>query len=265
MRQKSRCKEQFSKSDNYIDVTDLVEAETFTSDQLAYLWLSVENRKSIMFTGEISTEISKVLNAVSMFIPKRYEVFNVGDLSYQDMKKPQEDDFVLVDDPYQWDEVSNHNIFGSMNSLSVFHSNSIESALSRLDLSFDDITELDVVCKLSRKGNNIYVDSISEIEGFIEDSEIIEGSQLYNSSAKLYEGTESSVMEEISLRNVMTEEELVGEMDDRKKVIEQIVEENINDYKKVDYVIQTYMDNKPKVMNAVEQGKLNKLIDYETN
>lgn len=306
MSNKSSNKEQFEVKHDERPLTppELVKLGTFTPDQLAYMWLAVENRKSIMFIGGVASGKTSALNAVSMFIPKRHKIVsiegvqelslphnnwmrksageNTVDIEFDKLLKDglrQRPDYTIIDKVRR--DVA-EKLFESMDvghsSLSTFDGNTTASTFTRLENSLgvprDYITELDVVCVLSRNNSNgqvIKVDDISEVEGLVEDGGNIKCSYRYSynpemdSYDKLYQGTESSVLEEISLRNVMTDDEIIDEMGDREKVIQQMIDENITESNKVAYVIQMYMMNKPKIMNAVEKGKLDKLVGYEVD
>ncbi|MFB6303882.1 MAG: type II/IV secretion system ATPase subunit, partial [Haloferacaceae archaeon] len=50
---------------------DLVEYGTFSVEQMAYLWLCIENNKSLIFAGGTASGKTTSMNAVSMFIPPR--------------------------------------------------------------------------------------------------------------------------------------------------------------------------------------------------
>ncbi len=59
--------------------TDLIKAGTFNIDILAYLWLAVENNKSIIFVGETAAGKTTTLNAISLFIPSESKVISIED------------------------------------------------------------------------------------------------------------------------------------------------------------------------------------------
>ncbi|WP_254839359.1 type II/IV secretion system ATPase subunit [Natronomonas marina] len=59
--------------------TDLVEFGTFSLDQMAYLWLLVENGMSVMFAGGTGSGKTTSLNAISYFIPPGNKIVSIED------------------------------------------------------------------------------------------------------------------------------------------------------------------------------------------
>ncbi len=58
---------------------DLIKNGTYTSDILAYLWLAVENGKSIVFAGATAAGKTSALNAMSLFIPSMSKIISIED------------------------------------------------------------------------------------------------------------------------------------------------------------------------------------------
>jgi len=58
---------------------DLVDFGTFSLDQMAYLWLLVENGKSVMFAGGTGSGKTTSLNAISYFIPPGNKIVSIED------------------------------------------------------------------------------------------------------------------------------------------------------------------------------------------
>jgi flagellar protein FlaI len=58
---------------------DLINWETFSIDQMAYLWLAIENNRSLLFAGGTGAGKTTSLNAVSFFIPKKSKVVSIED------------------------------------------------------------------------------------------------------------------------------------------------------------------------------------------
>ena len=59
--------------------TDLINFGTFSLDQMAYLWLLVENDMSVMFAGGTGSGKTTALNAVSYFIPPGNKIVSIED------------------------------------------------------------------------------------------------------------------------------------------------------------------------------------------
>lgn len=288
--------------DDPLTPPDLVKYGTFNLNQLAYIWLAVENEKSIMFVGGTAAGKTTSLNAASMFIPLKFKMVSIEDTrevelpNYNWLKKVTREgvgdadeigfDELLKDalrqrpDYIMMGEVRGEEaerLFEGMNtghaSLSTFHANSPVSAVNRLSenlkVSKQQMRALDLISvqsKYNRDGKDIRrIDSIGEIVDVNDRNNVeIVRSYRYNPEPddyeKMYEGTESNLLDEIATKNVMTEEELIDEIKDRETVIQQMVKESISDYERVSYVIQTYMKNKSKVMNAVKGNQLDELV-----
>lgn len=58
---------------------DLIDWGTFSLEQMAFLWLAVENHASLMFAGGTGSGKTTSLNAVSMFIPPESKVVSIED------------------------------------------------------------------------------------------------------------------------------------------------------------------------------------------
>jgi flagellar protein FlaI len=58
---------------------DLINWETFSLDEMAYLWLCIENNRSLLFAGGTGAGKTTSLNAVSFFIPKKSKVVSIED------------------------------------------------------------------------------------------------------------------------------------------------------------------------------------------
>jgi flagellar protein FlaI len=58
---------------------DLIKNGTYTSDILAYMWLAVENSKSIIFAGATASGKTSALNAISLFIPSMAKIISIED------------------------------------------------------------------------------------------------------------------------------------------------------------------------------------------
>ncbi len=59
--------------------TDLIKNGTYTSEILAYMWLAVENGKSILFAGATAAGKTSALNAISLFIPSMAKIISIED------------------------------------------------------------------------------------------------------------------------------------------------------------------------------------------
>ena len=66
-------------SDTPITPVDLVKWGTFSSESMAYLWLCIENNKSLIYAGGTASGKTSSLNAVSLFIPEKAKIITLED------------------------------------------------------------------------------------------------------------------------------------------------------------------------------------------
>ncbi|WP_436347604.1 ATPase, T2SS/T4P/T4SS family [Natronorubrum sp. FCH18a] len=58
---------------------DLINWNTFSLDEMAFLWLCIENHKSLIFAGGTASGKTTSLNAVSLFIPSSAKIVSIED------------------------------------------------------------------------------------------------------------------------------------------------------------------------------------------
>ena len=58
---------------------DLINWNTFSLDEMAFLWLCIENHKSLIFAGGTASGKTTSLNAVSLFIPANTKIVSIED------------------------------------------------------------------------------------------------------------------------------------------------------------------------------------------
>ncbi|MDD5473316.1 MAG: ATPase, T2SS/T4P/T4SS family [Candidatus Methanoperedens sp.] len=66
-------------SDVPITPIDLINWNTFSAEEMAYLWLCIENNKSLIFAGGTASGKTSSLNAVSLFIPWQAKIITLED------------------------------------------------------------------------------------------------------------------------------------------------------------------------------------------
>ncbi|MFZ2411912.1 MAG: type II/IV secretion system ATPase subunit, partial [Candidatus Methanoperedens sp.] len=62
-----------------ITPVDLINWNTFSAEEMAYLWLCIENNKSLIFAGGTASGKTSSLNAVSLFIPWQAKIITLED------------------------------------------------------------------------------------------------------------------------------------------------------------------------------------------
>jgi len=58
---------------------DLINWNTFSLEEMAFLWLAIENHKSLVFAGGTASGKTTSLNAVSLFIPSKAKIVSIED------------------------------------------------------------------------------------------------------------------------------------------------------------------------------------------
>jgi len=58
---------------------DLINWHTFSLEEMAFLWLCIENHKSLIFAGGTASGKTTSLNAVSLFIPSKAKIVSIED------------------------------------------------------------------------------------------------------------------------------------------------------------------------------------------
>lgn len=65
--------------DTPLTPVDLINWKTFGAETMAYLWLCIENNKSLIFAGGTASGKTSSLNAVALFIPRQAKVISLED------------------------------------------------------------------------------------------------------------------------------------------------------------------------------------------
>jgi len=58
---------------------DLIGLKTYDSELLAFLWLAIENHKSMIIAGGTASGKTSTMNAVSLFIPQNAKIVSLED------------------------------------------------------------------------------------------------------------------------------------------------------------------------------------------
>ncbi len=83
---------------------DLINWRTFSLDQMAFLWLCIENNKSLVFAGGTASGKTTSLNAISLFIPSNSKIVSIEDT--REVELPQRNWIASVTRPsFTGDEV----------------------------------------------------------------------------------------------------------------------------------------------------------------
>lgn len=172
---------------------DLIKYETFSAEQMAYMWLLLEHEKSMVIAGGTASGKTTTLNACALFVPDGFKIItledtreinlphlnwmkhitrnaSVGDLGEIDMFELLEGalrerpDYILVGE-VRGSEAQT--LFQAMNTghatISTMHAETVDSSVGRLtndpiNVPRNMLEALDVVCiqkKLNRDGQSV--------------------------------------------------------------------------------------------------------------
>lgn len=74
--------------DNPITPTNLIDFHTFSTAMMAYLWLSVESNKSLIFAGGTASGKTTAMNAFSLFIQPEMKIVSIEDTRELNLSHP---------------------------------------------------------------------------------------------------------------------------------------------------------------------------------
>jgi len=165
-----------------ITPVDLIRWNTFSVDEMAYLWLAAENGKSMLFVGGTASGKTTSLNAVALFIPPNAKIITIEDTRELKLPHPnwipsvtrdsfaegergriemydllkaalrQRPEYIIVGEVRGKEALT---LFQAMSTghttLSTFHADSVEAAIHRLEypplsVPRSMISALDIVC-----------------------------------------------------------------------------------------------------------------------
>lgn len=287
-------------SETPITPVNLIKWGTFSAESLAYLWLCIENNKSLIFAGGTASGKTSSLNAVSLFIPPKAKIVTLEDTHELNLPHPnwipgitrdsssldgrgaidmydllkaalrQRPEYLLVGEVRGREALT---LFQAMSTghttFSTMHADSVESAIHRLEnppisVPRTMIQALDIVSiqaqtytKGKRVRRNLYLVEILDIDPRTKNIRT-DNIFTWDSETDTFIKTGSSkALEEIRKHRAWTPEQLNQELKYRQKVLEYLVDHNIEKYEVIAEVIQAYSSIPLKVLKKL------KIIDSE--
>jgi flagellar protein FlaI len=270
----------------------LVDLNTFDLDQMAYLWLAIESNKSLLFAGGTASGKTTSMNAVSMFIPPRSKVLTIEDtrelslyhenwlssvtresigegedITMYDLLRSalrHRPEYIVVGE-VRGDEAMT--LFQAMNTghttYSTMHADSVQTVINRLEnepinVPRAMIQSLDILCvqTLTHVGNQRVRRNrvIAEIEGIDQRTGDLDYSTAFEWDAgdDSFEQRDSVVLDEIREERGWSRSELLRELRNRKRVLQYLTEQNVEDYRKFTALINEYYAQPERVVERVE-------------
>ena len=279
--------------DDPVTPIDLIAWGTFSIEQMAYLWLCIENKKSLIFAGGTASGKTTSMNAVSIFIPKASKIVTIEDtreimlphenwipavtresgksIDMYDLLRAalrQRPEYILVGEVRGKEALT---LFQAMSTghttYSTLHADSVNGVIHRLEnppinVPRAMIEALDIISIQSqvfigkkRVRRNM---EIAEIIGVDPHTKIMRTTTVFawdsSKDAHVMVGS-SKALEEIRTLRSWSRKELERELKTREKILQYMLDNNIRDFKEVARIIQTYQINPEKVMEVVESSE----------
>jgi flagellar protein FlaI len=270
---------------------DLVQYGTFSVEQMAYLWLCIENNKSLIFAGGTASGKTTSMNAVSMFVPPRAKVLTIEDtrelslyhdnwLSSVTREQLQEGadidmydllrsalrhrpEYIVVGEVRGDEAVT---LFQAMNTghttFSTMHADSIETVINRLEnepinVPRAMVQSLDLLCvqTLTRvEGERVRRSkAIGEIGGVDQRTGELDYSRAFTWQADddTFERSDSNLLDEIQDERGWSRTRLRREMRRRERFLRSLVEMDITDYRQFTALVNEYYADAERVMSRL--------------
>ncbi|MFB6106186.1 MAG: type II/IV secretion system ATPase subunit [Halobacteriaceae archaeon] len=271
---------------------DLILHGTYDLDQMAYLWLAIENNKSLIFAGGTASGKTTSMNAVSMFITPRSKVITIEDtreltlyhdnwlsavtreavgegtdVDMYDLLRSalrHRPEYIIVGEVRGEEAIT---LFQAMNTghttFSTMHADSVQTVINRLEnepinVPRAMIQSLDVLCvqRLTYVGENRVRRNqvLAEIEGIDQRTGDLDYATAFEwqPDPDSFARNDSAVLDEIREEHGWSRTELLREFRDRKRVLQFLVDREITDYRQFTAVVNEYYANPEAVVDRVE-------------
>ena len=271
---------------------DLIEYGTFGVDQMAFLWLCIENNKSLIFAGGTASGKTTSMNAVSMFIPPRSKVLTIedtrelslyhdnwlssvtrervhegNDIDMYDLLRSalrHRPEFIIVGEVRGEEAVT---LFQAMNTghttFSTMHADSIETVINRLEnepinVPRAMVQSLDLLCvqTLTRfEGQRVRRSkAIGEIGGIDQRTGELDYSTTFswNAQSDTFERSDSPLMDEIQSERGWSRAQLLEELRNRERFLEFLRERSVTNYRRFTALVNEYYADPDKVLARLE-------------
>jgi flagellar protein FlaI len=270
---------------------DLLEYGTFDLDMLAYLWLAIENNRSLIFAGGTAAGKTTSMNAVSMFIPPRSKVLTIEDtrelslyhdnwLSSVTRERLDDDDITMYDllrsalrhrpEYIIVGEVRGEEaitLFQAMNTghttFSTMHADSVQTVINRLEnepinVPRPMVQSLDVLCVqvLARSGGERVrrAKTLAEIEGIDQRTGELDYSNTYawRATEDEFRDSGSELLDEIREERGWSQSELLTELRNRRRFLKYLKQEGVNDYRRFTAMVNKYYADQEDVLDTID-------------
>ncbi len=278
---------------------DLINFNTFSLEQMAYLWTCIENNKSLIFAGGTASGKTTSMNAVTLFIPPKSKVISIEDT--REVTLPHmnwipsvtrdsfSDDGVGAVDEYELlraalrqrpeylvvGEVRGEEaltLFQAMSTghttYSTMHADSVDSAIHRLEnppisVPRSMLKALDIVSIQSQTfvgGERVRRNmKLVEIIGIDPKTRNIRTDDIFQWNAEtdnFVRTGNSTALQDIKRARGWSDEELQRELDERREVLQYMLDNEIAEYEDVSKIIQSFIIDRDRVLNQIREGEI---------
>jgi len=270
---------------------DLIKYRTFSPDMLAFLWLAAENKRNIIIVGGTASGKTCTLNAIALFMPPDAKIVSIEDTRelslYQEnwvaaVTRPayggkaitmydllaqalrQRPEIIVVGEVRGPEALS---LFQAMTtghtSYSTMHAGSIQEMIYRLEgepinVPHHMLASLDIVCiqlltyfkdkRVRRNQSVLEISGIDQETGALKTNRLFERDPVTDQFEML---GDSMVLTEIMQERGWSALRLKTELENRRKVLEYLVEKDISGIEQVSKIIRQYHFEPEKVMKQV--------------
>ncbi|QLD86733.1 type II/IV secretion system ATPase subunit [Natronomonas halophila] len=279
---------------------DLINWDTFSVEQMAYLWLAIENNRSLLFAGGTGSGKTTSLNAVSFFIPKKSKIVTIEDTPeislphenwvqsltrdsvtgsgrgqvtmYQQLQTAlrQRPEYILVGEIRTESDVA-LTFFQAMatghSAYTTVHAESVNGVINRLEneplsVPLQMLKELDIISiqrQVMVEGERVRRnDQITELVSAGEGDDVhINRVFDWDADRDAFNTKfDSSVFDDIAADRGWSTAEINQEYEDRRKVLQYMVDNDITWYEDVARVIHRFMTDRETVMDRIDGDQL---------
>jgi flagellar protein FlaI len=272
---------------------DLVNYGTLSLDQMAYLWLAIENNKSLIVAGGTASGKTTSMNAISMFIPPRSKVLTIEDtreltlyhdnwlssvtrdrldegtdITMYDLLRSalrHRPEYIVVGEVRGEEAMT---LFQAMNTghttYSTMHADSVQTVINRLEnepinVPRAMIQSLDILSiqSLTYVGEERLRrnQTLAEINGIDQRTGDLNYTTAFSWDATddTFHRRDSDVLDEIRRDHGWSQSELLTELRDRKLVLQYLRENGISDYRRFTAMINEYYADPDTVVANVRR------------
>jgi len=274
---------------------DLLNYGTFNIEQMAYLWLAIQKNRSLIFAGGTASGKTTSMNAVSMFIPPRAKVLSIedtrelslyhdnwlssvtrervhegNDITMYDLLRSalrHRPEYIIVGE-VRGDEAIT--LFQAMNTghttYSTMHADSVRTVINRLEnepinVPRPMVASLDILCvqQLTRlEGERVRRNkTIAEIEGIDNRTGELDYSNAFRwrGDSDEFESTGSKVLDEIRDDEGWSQQELLTELRNRRRVLAYLQAQDVTDYRRFTAMVNEYYADSGTVLDMIADSQ----------